>query len=289
VLEQIRVVISIGLVMLLLLLRLDAERFGAAEYDEPANRFKPRFSTRLSWYVLGFALLGALYWVHPQPQDVLYLILGLRGDVLLYGALLAVVGVAQAAGFAYYHYRKLRLPSPEAYPGAGLNDIATAVIDEATFRGALLGMLLAIHLPAAAAVLAQAVVYALVTRMGVRGRHPYMLALSLGIGVACGWATVQTGGIGAAILGHAMTSFALFVFSGHAGQIAPRGGKPEGTELSRRVPEGWQDARQAAESAAPRTGSTAEPKGRRVGAARVAPRGSRRRVGVGAEGRRSAS
>ena len=258
-LDQIRVVISIGLVMLLLLLRLESEQFGAAEYDESDNRFKPGLSRRLSWYAIGLLLLAGLYVVHPKPHEDLYLVLGQRGDILLYGLLLAVVGMAQAAAFSFWHYRRLRLPPAAAYPGAGINDIMTAVIDEATFRGAILGLLLVVHVPVVAAVMAQAVLYALVTRLGAPGRHPYMLLLSLGIGLACGWATIRTGGIGAAIIGHAMTSYALFVFSGHAGQIVLRGKEPEEIERGRRAPDGWQDVRRLRPR--PHSNVTAEPRG----------------------------
>jgi membrane protease YdiL (CAAX protease family) len=296
VFEQIRIVISAGLLMLLLLLRLEAERFAAAEYDEPANRLKLGPWTRLSWYVLGFSLLAGLYSVHPQPHDVLYLILGQRADALAFGLLLALLGVAQAAGFAYYHYRRLRLPPGREYLGAGIDDVATAIIDEATFRGALLGMLLAAHVPVAGAVLAQAIIYALLTRLGAPGRHPYMLALALAIGVVCGWATIHTGGIGAAILGHAMTSYALFVFTGHAGQIAPHGGEPEEKERSRRLPEGWLDARRMRMAAA-RSAAGADPRGVAAMGARsgratrgegAEPKSLGRRTGAGPDGRGAA-
>ena len=42
-----------------------------------------------------------------------------------------------------YRYHRLRFPDAWSYPGALLNSIATAFIDEVTFRGALLGLLLA--------------------------------------------------------------------------------------------------------------------------------------------------
>jgi hypothetical protein len=36
-----------------------------------------------------------------------------------------------------------------------------------------------------------------------------------------GWLTYLTGGIGAAVLAHALTRFAIFTATGHAGQITP--------------------------------------------------------------------
>jgi hypothetical protein len=52
--------IVVGLVLLLIMLRLDAERFGAAEYDEAArDGHLPSFRRRLAWYLLGIASRGS--------------------------------------------------------------------------------------------------------------------------------------------------------------------------------------------------------------------------------------
>jgi hypothetical protein len=69
-----------------------------------------------------------------------------------------------------------------------------------------------------------------------------MPAMAICIGAAGGWATVVTGGIGAAIIGHAVASFAVFVFTGHAGQI-PKGGREPEELASWQRPAGWIDAR----------------------------------------------
>ncbi len=190
------------------------------------------------------ALLVALYFVHPQPHDVLFLLIGRRPDVIVYGAILAFLGLAQAAAFASYRYGYPRLPPALAYPDAALNSIATAIIDEATFRGALLGTLIAIGLPDVGAILVATLAYLLATQFAAPGRHPYMLLLSIGMGLACSWATLATGGIGAAIIGHTVASFALFVFTGHAGQVSFAGNEPEELAQRSQLPEGWQDARQ---------------------------------------------
>ena len=235
--ESIRILIASGFFMLLVLLRLESERFGAAEYDEPGKRGA---WTRFSWYLLGLALLGAIYVVHPKPHDVLLLLVGHRSPALFYGVGLAALGALVIAGFARFWYGELRFPVARAYPGAALNAIVTAVIDEATFRGALLGTLIWIGLPQVSSVLVAAFVYVLVTRLAAPGRHRVMMLLALGLGLLGGWATVVTGGIGAAIIGHAGTSFALFVCTGHAGQVAVAGLEPEEVERRQRPPEGWQ-------------------------------------------------
>jgi len=239
--DTIRVLISIGVVMMLVLLRLEAGRFGAAEYDEPGRR--RGVWTRLSWYTIGGLLLAALFVVHPSPHDTLMLVVGRRQEALVLGSGLAVLGVAQAAAFARFRYGYLRLPGLRSYPNAAVNAIGTAIIDEAVFRGAILGSLLALGLPSFGAVLEVTIFYILVTRLAAPGRHIYMPLLAAAMGLAFGWATVVTGGLGAAIVGHAVTSFAVFVFTGHPGQVPLTGREPEEIEHRKAVPEGWQDAR----------------------------------------------
>jgi hypothetical protein len=236
--EPMRVLIASGFFMLLLLLRLESERFAAAEYDEPGRRGP---WTRLSWYAIALTLLAAIYVVHPKPHDVLLLLVGHRAEALEYGLVLAVLGTVLVAAFAWFWYGELRLPAGRAYPGAALNSIVTAVVDEATFRGALLGTLIWIGVPPVGAILLATLAYVLVTRLAAPGRHRFMMLLAFELGVFGGWATLATGGIGAAIIGHTGTSFALFVCTGHAGQVALPGFEPEEVDRRRRPPEGWQD------------------------------------------------
>ena len=239
--ETVRILTASGFFMLLLLLRLEANRFGAAEYDEPGKRGVGPV-TRLAWYAIGFGLLAAIYVVHPAPHDVLFLVLGPKTEVVVFGTFLALVGLAQAAGFALLRYGYLRLPPARAYPGAAINSIGTAVIDEAAFRGALLGALLTLGVPDAEAVLMATLVYVLATRLAAPGHHPYPVLLAMAMGLVFGWATLASGGLGAAIIGHAVTSFAVFVCTGHAGQVPRVGFEAEETELRARPPSGWQDA-----------------------------------------------
>ena len=126
-----------------------------------------------------------------------------------------------------------------SYPGSIINTIATAFIDEATFRGLLLGFILLTGLDPTAANIIQALVYALATRVGAPGRDRYMLVLVLVLGLASGWVTIQTGGIGAAFLGHAITRVAMFLATGHAGQVALRGREDEDVASRLETPDGW--------------------------------------------------
>jgi len=241
--STLRILVALALTGLLILLRLDAERFGAAEYDEPTAgvSWARGWGRRLAWYALGLGLIAAIIFIHPTPSTDLRLAVGDRAGGIILGIFLGLAGVAQAVALAWFHYRRIRLPDPAMYPGAISNEILTAFIDEATFRGAVLGFLLWGGVDPNLAILAQAFGYTLATRMGAPGRDRYMFVLTLAIGILTGWATVATHGIAAAFLGHAITRIAVFLVTGHAGQPAPRGREAEDIDRHHRAPppDGW--------------------------------------------------
>jgi hypothetical protein len=238
-LPNLRILISAGLALLLIMLRLEASRFSAAEYDDPLDGRAPSLRRRIAWYGIGLALVAAIFLVHPSPQVDFALGAGDRPKALVYGFLYAAIGTATALGIAFYRYRRLRFPDVWSYPGALLNAVVTAIIDEVAFRGAVLGLLLLTGVNPTAANLIQAILYALATRLGAPGRNRWLLLMALLIGVAGGWVTAVTGGIAAAFLGHAVTRFAVFLSTGHAGQFLPRGREVEEIEARRRPPQGW--------------------------------------------------
>src|SRR6478609_2883831 len=215
-----RTMIALGLAGLLVMLRLEASRFSAAEYDDAVDGRAPSFRRRIAWYAIGLALVAAIYIVHPSPSTDLALGPGDRGKSIFLGLLYGAVGTAIAMGVALYRYRRLRFPDVWSYPGALLNSVITAIIDEVAFRGAVLGALLLTGLDAPAAIVIQAIVYALATRLGAPGRNRWLLLMALGIGLAGGWVTWVTGGIAAAFLGHAITRFAVFLSTGHVLRLA---------------------------------------------------------------------
>ena len=235
-----RGLIVIGLTLLLAMLRLDAERFGTAEYYESTTGGEhPRLRRRIAWYALGAGIVLAMVYIHPAPQRDLFLGSGDRLGAVLGGLAFGAAGVAQAVAFATLRYHRIRFPETASYPGALLNSTATAFLDEVTFRGAIFGTLLLLQLDATAANLIQTLLYALSTRLGAPGRDRYLLATTLGIGFIGGWLTAVTGGIAAAFLGHAVTRFAIFLCTGHTGQTLPRGREIEEIEKRRRPPDGW--------------------------------------------------
>src|SRR5215213_912615 len=115
--DSLRTLVGLGLTLLLVMLRVEAGRFGAAEYDEPIRGRKTSVLRRLTWYVIGVGGVLALLLVHPSPEFSLHLQVGERAGILL-AFLLGGVGVAQAIALAYLHYRRLRFPNIGAYPGA---------------------------------------------------------------------------------------------------------------------------------------------------------------------------
>ena len=238
-LDPLRSLIAIGLALLLVMLRLEAASFNAAEYDESTDGKPPSFRRRMAWYALGIGLIVAILLVHPAPRTDLLLGVGDRGLTIVYGFLYAVLGTGIALAVAWYRYRRIRFPEVASYPGALLNAVVTALVDEVAFRGVILSVLLMTNMNPSAANAIQALLYALATRLGAPGRNRYMLAMALVLGIAGGWVTAVTGGIAAAFLGHAVTRFAVFLCTGHAGQFLPRGREVEEIEKKRRPPDGW--------------------------------------------------
>ena len=243
--DDLRVLVSLGLLGLLIMLRLSARDFSAAEYNEPTIAKRHSFLRRLMWYTLGISLVAGVLLVHPSPGASLGIAPGDRGRALLGGFGIGAIGTAQAVLFALWRYGTLRYPPIWSYPGAILNALGTALIDEVTFRGALLGFLLLTGLDPRVAITIAALIYALATRTGSKGWGGYPLLLTLGIGFLCGWVTAWTGAIGAAFLGHVITRVAVFVCTGHAGQPLPRGREVEESWEYRRAPEGWTRADRA--------------------------------------------
>ena len=89
-----RSLISIGIVLLLVMLRLDAEKFGTAEYYEATrDGERPRFRRRIAWYGMGFALVIGLLYIHPTPQQDLYLGSGDRLEAVLGGIAYGLLGI----------------------------------------------------------------------------------------------------------------------------------------------------------------------------------------------------
>jgi hypothetical protein len=240
--DTLQALIFYGFVGLLVLLRFDARRFGAADFDdEDANGFRD-WVRRLSWYAFALALLAVIYAMHPLPLSVLHLQAGPRlGDTIIVGFALAAIGGLLAVTYAWLRYHDLRLPPLRRYPAGLLTSLGTAFVDEAIFRGVLLGLLLMWGWPNALAVGFQAVLYVMATGLATRQRPLGVVLIFMVVAVLGGGVTIATGGIGAAFIGHALTRLALFVSTGRAGQLRDvQTDLTEAVDAADLTPEGWE-------------------------------------------------
>ena len=103
--DALRVLMALGLAAFLVMLRFDAERFNAAEYDD-VDRWgnKPSLVRRLAWYTLGIGGILAVLWIHPNPSTDLFLGLGNRLSAVMLGLAYGAIGTAIALGIALYRY-----------------------------------------------------------------------------------------------------------------------------------------------------------------------------------------
>ena len=227
------------------MLRLDAERFGTAEYDEATrDGERPRIRRRLALVRPRHRRWSSRSWSSTRrPQTELFLGSGDR----------ARRGLRRPAlrrdrrgpgGRRSRRSRYHRHPLPgdvSSYPGALLNSIATAFIDEVAFRGAIFGSCCSAR-PRGQSIanVIQALLYALTTRLGAPGRDRYLLVLTLAIGFVGGWLDARApAGSRAAFLGHAITRFAVFLRDRPRRPDASRAAREvEEIEQRRRPPDG---------------------------------------------------
>jgi Type II CAAX prenyl endopeptidase Rce1-like len=210
----------VGFAALMLLLRLDAKRFSAAEWDTQDGEWRV-WMPRISWYGAGLALALLVFALHPSPVADLNLSLAPdRGEAMLLGLVYGGVGIVAAFVLAIVRNGAISFPRPARYPGGVLTAVGTAFYDEFLFRGVILGLLLSLDLPDWLAVVGGAFIYAGAIRAGTGSRGILMLGAWLAIGVVGGFLVVTTAGIAAAFVGHAITRFALFMTMGQPERAA---------------------------------------------------------------------
>lgn len=213
--EFIQYLLFVGFAGLMLLLRLDARRFGAAEWDTEDGDWRAWLS-RLTWYAAGLALGLTIFALHPSPASELNLVFAPdRGEALLLGLLYGAAGIVAAFGLAIITHGRVRFPHPSRYPGGVLNAMGTAFFDEFLFRGVMLGLLLSLGLPDWMAVSGAALIYVGAIRASTGGRGVLAMLAALAIGLVGGVLVLMTAGIAAAFMGHAATRFALFMTMGY--------------------------------------------------------------------------
>jgi hypothetical protein len=159
-------------------------------------------------FAIGIAIIlpngrGHLFLTRPEPGTMLPLVLGF-----------AAVGILNAVAFAFRWYGGITPLPTSLLPSRLLGAGASAVADELQFRSIVLGMLIFAGIEAGIAVIIQALLYGLAQRRLWRDRQWYFLIGSVILGYACGWATVLTGSVLPAMVGHFVVIAALFAFAG---------------------------------------------------------------------------
>jgi len=205
-----RLSIALGLTLFLVLLRFDSERIIRSDYF----RYRTPWMGPVSYYVLviGFAIGIAL--ILPSGRDRLFLTGGDPGEVPMVLAIFTAVALLNGLALAFLRYGGI-LPLPmELLPSRVLGAAANAVSEELQFRSIVLGMLLFANIPVGWAIAIQALVYGLAHRRLWHDRDWYFLLGSVLLGWAAGVATVHTGSVIPAIVGHFAVTMSLFAFAG---------------------------------------------------------------------------
>lgn len=208
--DSLRLAIALGLTLFLVLLRFDSERITRSDYF----RYRTPWLGPVSYYflVIGFAVGIAL--ILPRGRAQLFLTGGDPDSVLPVMLLFVAVALLNAAGLAFLRYGGI-LPLPsELLPSRVLGAAANAIAEELQFRSIVLGMLLFAGVPTGWALAAQALVFGLAHRRLWRERDWYFLVGSVILGWAAGAATIETGSVIPAIVGHFAVTMSFFAFAG---------------------------------------------------------------------------
>ena len=208
--DSLSVAISLGLTLFLVLLRFDSERIMRSDYF----RYRTPWLGPVSYYALVIAFAIGIAIILPSGREQLFLTGGDPQSSLNVMLLFVVVALINGAALAFLRFGALLpLPSqllPERVVGAAANAIA----EELQFRSIVLGMLLFAGVPTGIALVLQALVYGLAHRRLWQERDWYFLAGSVILGYAAGLATVTTGSVIPAIVGHFAVTMAFFAFAG---------------------------------------------------------------------------
>jgi hypothetical protein len=208
--DSLRLAIALGLTLFLVLLRFDSERITRSDYF----RYRTPWMGPVSYYILviGFAIGIAI--ILPSGREQLFLTGGDPDKMLPVMLLFTAIALLNGVALAFLRYGGI-LPLPtELLPSRVLGAAANAISEELQFRSIVLGMLILANVPVGWAIAIQALLYGVAHRRLWRERDWYFLAGSVLLGWAAGVATVETGSVIPAIVGHFAVTMSLFAFAG---------------------------------------------------------------------------
>lgn len=207
--DSLRLAIVFGLSLFLVLLRFDSDRIMRSDYF----RYRSGWLGPLSYYAFAIVFaLGIAFLL--QDRHGLFLTGGNPNDVLQITLLFTAVAIANAIGLAYLRYGGIQPLPVELLPARALGAAANAISEELQFRSVVLGLLIFAGVPSALALIVQALLYGLAHRRLWYERDWYFLAGSVILGYGAGLATLATGSVVPAIVGHFAVTMALFAFAG---------------------------------------------------------------------------
>ena len=208
--DSLRLAIALGLTLFLVLLRFDSERIIRSDYF----RYRTPWMGPVSYYALVIVFALGIALILPEGRAQLFLTGGDPDTVLAVSLLFAIVAMLNALALAFLRYRSITPLPIGLLPSRILGAAASAVTEELQFRSIVLGMLIFAGLPVGWALLVQALVYGLAHRRLWRERDWYFLFGSVILGWAAGVATVETGSVIPAIVGHFAVTMSFFAFAG---------------------------------------------------------------------------
>jgi predicted Abi (CAAX) family protease len=215
--ESLRLSIALGLTIFLVLLRFDSERIMRSDYF----RYRTPWLGPLSYYGLVVLFAIGIVVILPRGRAQLFLASADPGSLLPNVRLFPAVALATAAALAFLRFRTIMpLPAPllsSRLAGAAAN----AVAEELQFRSIVLGMMLFGGLPTGVALILQALLYGLAHRRLWDERDWYFLAGSVLLGYGAGLATVTSGSVIPAMVGHFAVTASLYAFAGGRLRRAP--------------------------------------------------------------------
>ena len=208
--DSLRLAIAFGLTLFLVILRFDSERITRSDYF----RYRTPWMGPVSYYILVIGFAIGISVILPSGREQLFLTGGDTDKMLPVMLLFTAVALVNGVALAFLRYGGI-LPLPtELLPSRVLGAAANAISEEIQFRSIVLGMLLFADVPVGWAIAVQALIYGLAHRRLWRDRDWYFLAGSVLLGWAAGVATVETGSVIPAIVGHFAVTMALFAFAG---------------------------------------------------------------------------
>ena len=210
--DSLRLSIALGLAIFLVLLRFDSDRIMRSDYF----RYRSGWLGPLSYYGLVVLFGIGIAIILPHGRAKLFLAPGDSASMLPVMALFCFVAVLNGVVLAFLRYRAI-MPLPTQLLWTRLaGAAANAVAEELQFRSIVLGMLIFAQLPGGVgtALVVQALLYGLAHRRLWNERDWYFLAGSVILGYAAGLATVTTGSVVPALVGHFAVTASLFAFAG---------------------------------------------------------------------------